>query len=110
MFQAKKEGCEALKGVTKFGLSALFEKFLPGEVFDGQFRNLSYLFGVSSLLYVAHRALPDVEAVVTLFKLDTLHGLLPSLTIQTPQEQIHQWSHQKQARTCVQRLVLVFGN
>ena len=60
-------------------------------------------------LIVAHRALPDVEAMEALFSVEPLHALLPSLAIRTPQQQIQHWALQKQKRNSVQRLMRVFG-
>ncbi|ORU90792.1 MAG: hypothetical protein A6F71_07525 [Cycloclasticus sp. symbiont of Poecilosclerida sp. M] len=59
----------------------------------------------------AHRALPDVEAVESLFMLTPLHDILASLGIgvRSPQQQIHLWTLQKQKRQAVQQLVRFFG-
>ena len=61
------------------------------------------------LLPTAHRALPDVEAVESLFMLTPLHDILASLGIRTPQQQQNLWEAQKQKRQAVQLLLRYFG-
>ena len=71
--------------------------------------SLKYMKGHPLLPIVAHRALPDVEAVETLFMLAPLHDILASLAIRTPQQQLHLWALQKQKRQAIQQLLLFFG-
>ena len=60
-------------------------------------------------VHVAHRALPDVEAVEALFMSTPLQDILPSLLMRTPQQQLHQWRLQMKLRNASQSLLRFFG-
>ena len=58
----------------------------------------------------AHRALPDVEAMESLFMSTPLHDILASLGVRSPQQQIELWTLRKQKWQAVpQQLVRFFG-
>ena len=67
------------------------------------------MFSDISYHTLAHRALPDVEAMESMFMSSSLHDILGSLDIRTPRQQLQLWNTQKQARNAVQRLVRFFG-
>jgi hypothetical protein len=102
-----------MREVRKFGMADLYAKFLPDRQFSGMYSNPNsplQSFPKCSYDNVAHRALPDVEAMENLFTLTPLHSLLPSLSLRTPQQQLHQWTVQKKKRSEIQKLVSFFGS
>lgn len=95
-----------LKGI-KLNVTDLMSKFLPDREFTGKHNTTNS--ASLKIIFVAHRALPDVEAVEALFTTSPFHDLLSSLSIRTPQQQIHQWTLQKQKRSHAQCLLRFFG-
>ena len=67
-------------------------------------------YAVSALLsFPAHRALPDVEALVELFTQTALVDLLSSVPTRTARQQLLLWRTQKEERGCTCSLLQALG-
>ena len=81
--QVKKDGFEPMKGVTKFGLEALYKHFFPSEQYSGiNYAHLLYMLTIY-ISNTAHRALADVEALERLLTETPLQELLTHLPVRT---------------------------
>lgn len=105
--QSKKDGCQELSCVPSFGLEVLYSTLLR-KTYSGKNSALyCYMYTVSLWLHVdgplthglfslAHRALPDVEALEELFNQTSLQRLLWSIPIRSTAEQLQHWEAQKE--------------
>ena len=67
-------------------------------------------YAVSALLsFPAHRALPDIEALVELFTQTALVDLLSSVPTRTTRQQLLLWRTQKEERGCTCLLLQALG-
>ncbi|CAI8051297.1 hypothetical protein GBAR_LOCUS28096, partial [Geodia barretti] len=78
--QAKKEGHPALQDVQSLSLANLHSHFAPEKPHQG------------------HRALRDVEAMEDIFRNESVHNLLTSLSVQTATVTIQKWRKQRELR------------
>lgn len=56
-----------MKGVKRLSVTELFKEFLPNQQFAGMSEKICWHLITAFAYCIAHRALPDVEAVEALF-------------------------------------------
>lgn len=115
--QSKKDGFQELTCVTHFGLKVLYSTLL-GKTYSGKNTDIvnslsctlathwwtthawcSHNYGYAVCFHyssLAHRALPDVEALQELYTQPSLQKLFLSIPIRSTGEQLQHWKAQKE--------------